>query len=146
MQDRRNHPRFLATMVAPWMLMPNILGQMMTRYQMWGAALAALLVAISRGFVLVCVLFTLFAAGMVGNQLLNFAPGRSPQLHHILSMLAPDDGWIVLCLAGLVFIVGLMPGEVKEEGVLLPLPAPVAFEEADIAPAEDLAAESEISV
>jgi len=146
MQDRRNHPRFLAAMVAPWMLMPNILGQMMTRYQMWGAALAALLVAISRGFVLVCVLFTLFAAGMAGNQLLNFDPARSPQLHHILSMLAPDDGWIVLSMAGLVFIVGLMPGEGKEEGALVPLAAPVAFEETEVAPVEEPAAESAISV
>jgi hypothetical protein len=105
--DRRNHPRFLAALVAPWM--------MMTRYQMWGAMISAILVGISTGFGLVNALFSLLAAGMIANQVLDDAPGRSPQLHQILSTLAPDDGWIMLCLAALVLYFAAVPGRVIGE-------------------------------
>jgi hypothetical protein len=108
--DRRNHPRFLAALVAPWMLMPNLLGQMMCRYQLWGASLTALLVGISPGFTLLNVLASLLAAGMVANQILSNDSGRSPQIHQIMSTLSPDDGWIMLCMAALVFYMAVVPG------------------------------------
>ena len=140
-QDRRNHPRFLAAMVAPWMLMPNILGQMMTRYQMWGAALSALLIGISRGFILVFAVFSVLAAGMIGNQLLG--PARSSQLHQILTALAPDDGWIMLCMAVLVLAIAVIPGEIRDEAAPLPQIVPP---ENDPAPADEPLADSKISI
>jgi hypothetical protein len=118
--DRRNHPRFLAAFVAPWMLMPNVLAQMMCRYQIWGAALSALLVGISPGFTVMNVLVSLLAAGMVANQMLDSDPSRSPQLHQILSNISPDQGWIMLSMAVLVLFVAIVPGRIVDETRVLP--------------------------
>ncbi len=70
-------PRFLAAVVVPWMLMPNLLAQMMNRYEMWGAVLSSMLIGISSGLGLLHVLVSLLAAGMIGAQLLGTTrPGR----------------------------------------------------------------------
>jgi hypothetical protein len=158
MNDRRNHPRFLAALVAPWMLMPNVLGQMMCRYQIWGAALSALLVGISPGFTLVNALLSVLAAGMIGNQLFDHDPARSPQLHQIISNISPDDGWITLGLAVLVLFIAMTPGRIAEDSVVpKPLPLPGADLPAERSPGDpeddyhfvlpdDSVAESEVRV
>jgi len=129
--------------------MPNILGQMMCRYQLWGAALSALLVGISRGFAFLNVLFSLLAAGMVGNQLLQYDHGRSPQLHQIITSLAPDDGWIMLCMAAVVLFIAVGPGRIAEDGPRLPAihpPKEEADEDLAFIPADEQMAESQISI
>jgi hypothetical protein len=149
--DRRNHPRFLAALAAPWMLMPNILGQMMCRYQIWGAAMSVLLIGISTGFGLVTALASLLAAGMVGNQLLDRGPERSPQLHQIMTTLSPDDGWIMLCMAALALYMAAVPGKRAEESahlsnVDLPSPQPITTDEIVLPPPEESLAGSEVGV
>jgi hypothetical protein len=109
-QSKRNHPRFLAALVAPWALMPNTLCQMMCRYQSWGAVLSALLIAVSSGFGFVHVAMSLLAAGMIGNQLLARDIGRSPNVRTIISGLSPDDGWIMIFSALLILATALTPG------------------------------------
>jgi len=147
--DRRNSPRFLAALVAPWMLMPQALGQMMCRYQLWGAALSALLVGIAPGFALVTVLVSLLAAGMFGNQLLRFDPGRSPQLHQILSNLAPDHGWIMICMAALVLYVAVAPGPItddRDEPATVDLAEERLGDDLNFFPADEPSAESLVGV
>jgi hypothetical protein len=109
-QDRRGDPRFLAALVAPWMLMPNVLAQMMSRYELWGAVLSSMLVAISSGLGLVHVAVSLLAAGMIGVQLLNYDPSRSPQVQRLMTGLGTDDAWVLLASAALVLFVAIVPG------------------------------------
>jgi hypothetical protein len=109
--SRRNDPRFLASLAAVWVLMPNVLCQMAGRYQMWGAAVSSILIAISPGLALLHIILALLAAGMIAAQLLQSDPSRSPMLHDMMTRFGPDDGWIML-LIGLVFLyVALAPGK-----------------------------------
>ena len=76
---------------------------MAARYQIWGAALSALLIAVSPGLVLLHVILTILATGMIAAQLLSFDDSRSPRIHDLMSRFHPDDGWIMLVI-GLVFL------------------------------------------
>jgi hypothetical protein len=109
-QFRRNDPRFLASLAAVWVLMANILCQMAGRYQMWGAAVSSILIAISPGLSLLHLVFSLLAAGMIGAQLLGSDPSRSPLIHDMFTRFGPDDGLIMLTI-GMVFLyVAIAPG------------------------------------
>jgi hypothetical protein len=109
-QSRRNDPRLLASFAAVWTLMPNILCQMAARYQMWGAIVSSMLIAISPGLGLLHIVVTILAAGMVAAQLLNQDPSRSPLIRDIMSRFHPDDGWIMLTI-GLIFLyIAVAPG------------------------------------
>jgi hypothetical protein len=110
LQSRRRHPRFLAAVVAPWALMPNVLCQMMCRYQIWGAVLSALLIGIGSGMALLHILMTCLCTGMILNQLLPNDLSRSPQLHQFVTNFAPDDGWLMLGAAAIILFVALTPG------------------------------------
>jgi hypothetical protein len=120
LQSRRNDPRFLAALAAIWVLMPNILCQMAARYQIWGAAISSLLIAISPGLTILHIVISLLAAGMVAAQLLGTDPGRSPLIHDIMARFHPDDGWIMLTI-GLVFLyVAVIPARRAPRQELLP--------------------------
>jgi hypothetical protein len=109
-QARRNSPRFLCSLAAVWMLMPNILTQMAGRYQMWCAAASCVVIGVSVGLTLLHVVVALLAAGIIGAQLLQSDISRSPAIHDIMMRFAPDDGWILLMI-GLVYLyVALAPG------------------------------------
>ncbi|MDB5328550.1 MAG: hypothetical protein JWM57_4119 [Phycisphaerales bacterium] len=107
--SRRRDTRILAAFIAPWVLMPNVLCQMMCRYQLWGAVLSAMLIAVRPELLLLHVLFSLLAAGMIGNQLLGGEAGRSPLIHDLMSRLAPDGGWIMLMAAASVLFLAVTP-------------------------------------
>jgi hypothetical protein len=109
-QYRRNDPRFLVMLATVWVLMANILCQMAGRYQMWGAAVSSLLIAISPGLTLLHIVFSLLAAGMIGAQLIGYDPSRSPLIHDMMTRFGPDDGLIMLTI-GLVYLyVAIAPG------------------------------------
>jgi hypothetical protein len=109
-QSRRNHPRLLAALSAVCVLMPNILCQMASRYQMWGAAATCILIGVSPGLTLLHIVLALLAAGMIGAQLMIPDPSRSPQLNDIVRRFSPDDGWIILAIAAILLYVALIPG------------------------------------
>ena len=102
--------RLLAAVVVPWMLMPNLLAQMMNRYEMWGAVLSAMLIGISSGLGLLHVLVTLVAAGMIGAQLLAYDPARSPALQRVLTAVMPSEAGLLLLAAVVVLVVAVVPG------------------------------------
>jgi hypothetical protein len=109
-QDRRSNPRFLAALVAPWMLMPCLLAQMMNRYTMWGAVLSSLLVGVSSGFGFLHVLLSLLSAGMIGIQLLEYDPNRSPRVGDLMSRLSDNDALVMLVCGLVVLVVAMTPG------------------------------------
>jgi hypothetical protein len=109
-QDRRNDPRFLAAMVAPWLLMPNLLAQMKNRYELWGAVLSSMLVAISSGLGLLHVVVSLLAAAMIANQLLNYDPSRSPMVQQVITGLGSASAGVLLAAAAAVLFVAVVPG------------------------------------
>jgi hypothetical protein len=110
LQSRRNHPRFLAAIASVWVLMPNVLCQMAGRYQMWGAAMTCLLIAVSPGLTLLHVVLSLLATGMITGQLLQRDAGRSPQLFDLVSRFSPDNGLIALTIGLIVLYLALAPG------------------------------------
>jgi hypothetical protein len=119
MQSRRNDPRVLASMAAVWTLMPNLLCQMAARYQIWGAAFSALLIGISPEMGILHVLFSLLAVGMIGAEVLEADPQRSPALHAMMTRFAPDDGWITLGIGVIFLYVALVPGRRPARNELL---------------------------
>ncbi len=120
MQARRRDPRFLAAVIAPWMLMPNLLAQMMNRYQIWGAVLTSMLIGLSPGLGLLHVLVSLIAAGMIGLQLLAFDPARSPQVQRVMTGLVPSEAGLMLAASLVVLCVGLIPGRRDGDAVRRP--------------------------
>ncbi|MGA2231129.1 MAG: hypothetical protein ABSH22_09555 [Tepidisphaeraceae bacterium] len=108
-QARRNDPRVLSAFAAVFVLMPNILCQMAARYQIWGAAISALLIAVSPGLVLLHVVLSILATGMVAAQLLSFDEARSPRLHDLMARFHPDDGWIMLMIGAVFLYVAIAP-------------------------------------
>jgi hypothetical protein len=110
LQSRRNDPRILAAFAALWTFMPNILCQMAARYQLWGAAMSALLIAISPGLGLLHIIVAVLAAGMVAAQLLrNYDVSRSPLISDIMARFHPDDGWVMLTIAAVFLYIALAP-------------------------------------
>ncbi|MDB5328235.1 MAG: hypothetical protein JWM57_3804 [Phycisphaerales bacterium] len=108
--SRRHDPRFLAAVAAPWVLMPNLLCQMMSRYHLWGAVLSAMLIGIRPELGVLYALLTALAAGMIFDALLYDDPTRSPQLFDLMSRLSPDSGWIMLMAAAVVLFLARTPG------------------------------------
>jgi hypothetical protein len=130
LQSRRGDPRFLVAIIAPWVIMPNILCQMMVRYEVWGALLSVVLVAVMPELLLLYFLLTLMSAGMIANQALTDDDARSPQMHQLFSALFPDDGWIMLVAAAVIIFIALVPAR-RITGSLLrrnahPTPGPLS--------------------
>ena len=113
MQSRRNDPRILSALAAPWMAFPLLLPQMMNRYYVWGGALSSMLIGVSSGLGWIHVLFTLIGTGTICNQMLLQDPGRSPRLQQLFVKITPDDGWILLACTAVVLFTALTPGRAR---------------------------------
>jgi hypothetical protein len=109
--SRRNDPRILIALTAPWLLFPILMCQTSERYLLWPSALSAAFVAVSTGFSLLHVVLALFAAGMIGHQLLFGDPGRWPGLFNFFSQVYPEAGWMMLLLAMIFFVAAMIPGK-----------------------------------
>ncbi|MBV8780806.1 MAG: hypothetical protein JO353_05350 [Phycisphaerae bacterium] len=113
MHARHRDPRILATFIAPWALMPNILCQMASRYHIWGVVLAAMLVGIQAELLVMSTIMSLLATGMISVMLLRSDESRSPQLFSIMSRLAPDIGWAMLAFAMIIFFLAVTPSAMR---------------------------------
>jgi hypothetical protein len=120
--SRRNDPRLLVAMLAPWLIFPCIMSQMSERYTIWAAGLSASLIVLSTGLSLMSILLTLFSAGMIAHQTM-MAPDRArwPAMFDLFTRLFPDAGWMMLMIALVFFALALMPsrkpGAIKPVGV-----------------------------
>jgi hypothetical protein len=107
LQDRRRDSRFLAAMVAPWLLFFMILTQMHGRYSVWAAAICPLLAGVNVGMaVLAMVVGCVSCMGIVQNELL-FSRGWSPQTLQLLDRLDPAPGFVLLLITGTVVYMAL---------------------------------------
>jgi hypothetical protein len=107
--DRRRESRFLASMVAPWLLFFVILTQMHGRYSIWAAGLSALLAGVGAGMSLLGVLVSAVSlCGIVENQLL-FSREWSPETLSVLRGCDPGLGWVLLISALIYLYFALMP-------------------------------------
>jgi hypothetical protein len=112
--SRRNDPRILLALVAPWLIFPVIMCQTSERYLLWPSALSAALIVVSTGFTLLHVLLAIFAVGMIAHQLLGSYPGRWPGLFEFFNQLYPEIGWMMLLLAMVFFFAALIPGKARK--------------------------------
>jgi hypothetical protein len=119
--SRRNDPRILAALAAPWIIFPLLMGQMSERYLLWGSAASAAFVAISMGTTLLHVLLALLGAGFTAGQLLGFDPQRWPQLSFFISRVYPYSGWMVTLAAILCFAAALIPSSRKKRALRDPI-------------------------
>jgi hypothetical protein len=101
--DQRRESRFLASMVAPWLLFFVILTQMHGRYTIWAAGISALLAGVGPGMALLGVIVSVVSwLGIVQNQLL-FSRDWSPDTLSLLGRADPSLAWI-LVLAALIYL------------------------------------------
>jgi len=107
--DGRREARFLASMVAPWLLFFMILTQMHGRYSIWAAGLSALLAGVGSGMALLGVLVSIVSLlGMVENQLL-FSRDWSPGTLELLRNCDPGLGWVLVLSALIYLYVAVIP-------------------------------------
>jgi hypothetical protein len=107
--SRRNDPRLVAAVLAPWIIFPVVVGQMSERYLVWGSAASAVLIVISTRGVLLHAIMAIFTAGMISCQLLREDTARWPQVYQFFKGEYPHAGWMMMVLAGLFLIVALVP-------------------------------------
>lgn len=111
MQARRQSPRLLVALVAQWVVMYAVLGQMHERYILYGAAFSAALVAVSFGMTLMHLLLTaISAAGMW--QTMERGPLQTwylPELGKWIYPMHPGAGWMVMLIAAMFIVFALMP-------------------------------------
>ena len=116
MHDRRNDPRLLIALTAPWLIFPVVMCQTSERYLLWPSVLSAAMVAVSLGLSLLHVVLAVFATGMIAHQLMQVQgdPGRWPMLYRVFDRVYPDAGWMMLLLAAVFFIAAMMPSGEKK--------------------------------
>jgi hypothetical protein len=106
---RRKDPRFLITLVAPWVLFTTLLTQMTARYTVLPAVIASLLVGVSAEMSLLPFLQTVLACVMLGNQMLGGDSTQAPVAYSITHPTYPDLGWLMVLLAAVFLCSALMP-------------------------------------
>lgn len=107
--SRRRDPRFLLTLIVPWIVFPLVLGQMGSRYLVWACAISAVAVGVSVGLSLLHVLLTILSTGMVCMQMLRIDPSRWPAMFTLFSTTYPDIGWMMLLIAAIYLFAAMIP-------------------------------------
>ncbi|MDP9175437.1 MAG: hypothetical protein M3O30_16465 [Planctomycetota bacterium] len=120
--SRRNDPRVLAAVLAPWIIFPIVLCQMSERYLIWGSAASAALIVISSGSMLLHAILAIFASGMISCQLMRDDSGRLPQIFNFFTRQCPHAGWMMIILATMVMLIGLVPSRRGPRKVTSPSP------------------------
>jgi hypothetical protein len=120
---RRNDPRTLVALIAPWLLMFAIVTQMHERYLLFTAAMSAVLIAVRWPYVFMCLLLSFLAMCMTADTMLGAARGHlrgwpgagevdREQMQSLLNavrVIFPGAAWAVVacCIVMLVDALGL---------------------------------------
>lgn len=107
--SRRNDPRLLVALAAPWILLPTLTAPASVRDLALPAAVATAVVGASVGMGLLSVLFALLATGMTAHLLLRSDPSRSALIFDVLNRSWPDLGWMMLLVAAVFLYVAAAP-------------------------------------
>jgi hypothetical protein len=106
---RRNDPRFLVAITAPWVLFLTLLPQLAARYAFYPAVVGACLVAVSTTISLLQLLLTLLASVMIVNQILASDPAVAPATYAITRQTHPGLGWAMLLLSAVFVYLAVTP-------------------------------------
>jgi len=113
LHHRRNDPRVLISITAPWVLMFAILPQMHERYLMWAAAVCGVGLATSLGMGLMDLVITGISLAMVGRDLLGHDQDFLPVTYQFFAGTHVGIGWMVLLAAAVYLFVALVPARKK---------------------------------
>jgi hypothetical protein len=108
---RRNDPRVLVALTAPWVLMYTLCPQMHTRYLVWAAAAGSVGWALSAEMALMNLLVTALSVLLMLHTLLNYQGGERseyPKLFQIFQGTYPGLGWL-MALVGAIYLHQAMP-------------------------------------
>lgn len=127
---QRNDKRFLVAITTPWLLFFCLPLQIHERYLLYGAAVAACMIAVGLGMTLLHILLSFASFTMILNILEN--PGRrlafeweNPQsvfvrygewFREVCSAMHPDFAWAILLCTAVFFYVAIMPPWQQEGG------------------------------
>jgi len=109
LHGRRNDPRILISLTAPWVLMFTILPQMHERYLMWGAALCGVAVASSLGMSLMHLVVIGLSTISISHGLLSRNPIFSLPTFRFLNGTHPGIAWMLLLAAATYQYMALLP-------------------------------------
>jgi len=109
--SRRNDPRFLIAIVAPFVVSFAVLPQMHERYWLWAGVLTAAGVGASGGMALMHVVVTLASLAMMLAAVLPGDGRLWPDLRFFAVGAHPGLGWLVLLTAALYLYVAVTPSK-----------------------------------
>jgi hypothetical protein len=108
--SKRNDPRIVISLCAPWVLAFALLTQMHERYLVWGAAICGVSVAASAGMSLLHLIVISISSGMMLNDMMyghgnRWWPELGAFLHHNRQGLS----WVMLLTAAVYLCVAVLP-------------------------------------
>ncbi len=132
LQYRRNDPRFLIAICAPWLMFFTFMPQIHERYLIYAAGIGCCLTAVSLGATLLNLFLTTLTAGMTLHVMLNTAINRNyvhdfgnnvsvtfkHTLLRCLQQSYPDAGWAVMLCAGIFLYLAVMPTPRKRAALM----------------------------
>ncbi len=101
---RKQDPRFLISIAVPWLLMFALMGQMHTRYLLWGAVASSVAFGVSMRLSIIHFIFSAAGAAMILMRLND--TGNSPSMRATLARLdplKPDAPYVVLACVAIWF-------------------------------------------
>ena len=109
-QGRRRDARVLMAFAAPWVVGFALLPQMHERYLLWGACVSAAAVVLGPAGLLLHLVLTAAAAGMIYLNMLKPHRAFSPRVLMMLRGALPGFGWATVVLAICCLTIALTPG------------------------------------
>lgn len=112
--SRRGDPRFLVTLVAPWLIWFAFLTQLNNRYMIWAAGFSALLVGVSWGMALLGLVTT--AIGWLAiNDILHWPAMRGdPFFNRTLVIINEQMIFPIILLAAIYLYVAIAPSKKQQ--------------------------------
>jgi hypothetical protein len=109
--SRRNDPRVLIALAAPWVLFPTIVPQTSERYILMAAVISSGAIAASVGMSLMHVLLALLGAAMTMHQLLaeRSNPDFAPGFKDAVDKTYPDIAWMLILIAAVFLFQAVAP-------------------------------------
>jgi hypothetical protein len=120
---RRNDPRALMAMAAPWILFYALMPQQSGRYLVWASAATAMCAGIGVGPVLLHLLISVFSALTILHVLILYShnPTWWPALTDFLNGMYPGASWLTLMCAAVLLYLALTPTPRRRSPKVLPL-------------------------
>jgi hypothetical protein len=109
--SRRNDPRILIALAAPWVLFPALMPQMSERYLLMSSAISAAVIGASGGLTFVHLLLGFTGALMTMDQIRTsgYGNGKIFPISDLADSSYPNSGWIVVAAAAVFLVACMLP-------------------------------------